>query len=264
MSTVPENMKPSEHSVAAYDDAARVAQYDAKMRLMHPNRAKMADMVCAMLPFGPQDAVTILDLGTGTGFLTARLLEAFPQARIIAVDGAAAMMKQAQARLRQKAWALTWRICTFQELALNASALPRLDAVVSCFALHHLSAEEKRELYRALVPKLRAGGWLINADIVALPDTRIEKRYQLLRCLGIQQRARQQLGESRTLEAITQEVTQLEQTDGDQPLRLEEDLRLLREADLAEVDCFWKETREAVWGACKADGDDTRGWHAER
>ncbi|MEK7728194.1 MAG: methyltransferase domain-containing protein [candidate division KSB1 bacterium] len=240
-------------SAAAYDDAARVAQYDAKMNLMHPNRVKMAEMVCAMLPFAAQEKLTLLDLGTGTGFLTAYLLQAFPHAHIIAVDGALAMMQQAQARLREKAQALTWHICTFQELARNTSDLPALDAVVSCFALHHLSAEQKRELYHAVLPKLRVGGWLLNADIVALPDTKIEARYQYLRCLGIQQRARQQLGEERTLAAIAAELAQLEHEDGDQPLPLEEDLRLLREAGFQEVDCFWKETREAVWGGIKLE-----------
>lgn len=240
-------------SAAAYDDAARVAQYDAKMNLMHPNRMKMAEIVCPMLPFAANEKLTLLDLGTGTGFLTAYLLEAFPNARIIAVDGAAAMMQQAQARLHEKAQALTWHICTFQELARTAATLPQLDAVVSCFALHHLSAEQKRELYQALLAKLRAGGWLINADLVALPNTKIEARYQYLRCLGIQQRARQQLGEERTLDAIAAELAQLEREDGDQPLRLEDDLRLLREAGFHEVDCFWKETREAVWGGCRLE-----------
>ncbi len=242
---------PTARSAAAYDDTARAAQYDAKMNLMHPNRAKMAEIVCAMLPFDSREAVTILDLGTGTGFLTAYLLQAFPRASIIAVDGAAAMLQQAQARLHEKAQALTWKICAFQELAKTASALLTLDAVVSCFALHHLSAEQKLELYCALFGKIRTGGWLINADIVTLPITKIEERYQQLRNLGIQQRARRQLGEERTLEAIAAELAQLEQADGDQPLRLEHDLQLLREAGFQEVDCFWKETREAVWGAVK-------------
>jgi trans-aconitate methyltransferase len=237
---------------AAYDDAERVAIYDAKMILMHPNRTKMAEIVCAMLPFDPQERPTILDLGTGTGFLTAHLLEAFPHARMIAVDGAAAMVQQAQTRLHEKARALTWRICTFQDLAREAATLPQLDAVVSCFALHHLSAEQKLELYRALLEKLRRGGWFVNADLVVLPNTKIEERYQYLRCLGIQQRTRQQLREERALEAIAAELAQLEQTDGDQPLRLEHDLQLLRDAGFDETDCFWKETREAVWGAIKS------------
>lgn len=240
-------------SAAAYDHAARVAQYDAAMNIMHPNRAHMAEIVCAMLPFASNEAVTVLDLGTGTGFLCEYLLRAFPQAHIIAVDGAAAMMQQAQARLHERAKALTWQICTFQELARNASALPALDAVASCFALHHLSAEEKRELYHALFGKIRRDGWLINADLVALPNTHLEARYQHLRCLGIQRRTRERLGEQKTLQTISAELAQLEREDGDQPLRLEEDLQLLRNAGFQEVDCFWKETREAVWGGLKLE-----------
>ena len=241
-------------SAAAYDDADRVAQYDAKMNLMHPNRTKMAEIVCAMLPFETHAAVRVLDLGTGTGFLSAQVLQTFPRAQVIAVDGAAAMMQQARARLREKAQALTWKICTFQELAQTTADLPRLDAVVSSFALHHLSAEQKLELYRALREKIQPGGWLINADIVAMPETEIEARYQRLRCLGIQQRARQQLGEERTLEDIAASLTKLEQEDGDQPLALASDLQLLREAGFHEVDCFWKETREAVWGGVQLHG----------
>ena len=196
----------------------------------------------------------VLDLGTGTGFLSAQVLQTFPRAQVIAVDGAAAMMQQARARLREKAQALTWKICTFQELAQTTADLPWLDAVVSSFALHHLSAEQKLELYRALREKIQPGGWLINADIVAMPETEIEARYQRLRCLGIQQRARQQLGEERTLEDIAASLAKLEQEDGDQPLALASDLQLLREAGFHEVDCFWKETREAVWGGVQLHG----------
>lgn len=246
-------MKDQIRSAAAYDDAQRVAIYDAKMNIMHPNRVKMAEIVCAMLPFAAHEKSTILDLGTGTGFLTAYLLEAFPHGSIVAVDGAAAMMQQAQARLREKAHALTWRISTFQKLAREAASLPQLDAVVSCFALHHLSAEQKLELCRALFSKMRKDAWFINADIVVLPDTKIEARYQYLRCAGIQQRTREQLGTERTLEAIAAELAELERTDGHQPLRLEQDLQLLREAGFQEVDCFWKETREAVWGGVKLE-----------
>jgi len=159
------DLTQSHQSVAAYDDAARVAAYGAKMEIMHPNRGKMAEIVCAMLPFQREAEITLLDLGTGTGFLAARLLEVFPRAQVIAVDGAAAMMQQAQARLGNKSRQLTWKICSFQELARDRD-LPDLDAVVSSFALHHLSADEKLALYRALLPKLRVGGWFVNADIL--------------------------------------------------------------------------------------------------
>ena len=240
----------SQQSVAAYDDVARVAAYDAKMEIMHPNRRKMAEIVGAILPFPRAAEITILDLGTGTGFLAAQLLEIFSRAQVLAVDGAGAMMQQAQARLGHKSQRLTWKICSFQELA-HASDLPELNAVVSSFALHHLSAAEKLALYRALLPKLRAGGWLVNADILLASHADIEARFQTLRQLGIQQRLREQTGEEKSLPAIAAELAELEQTDGDQPLQLDIDLNLLKQAGFRAVDCFWKETREAVWGGLK-------------
>jgi ubiquinone/menaquinone biosynthesis C-methylase UbiE len=239
---------PSHQSVSAYDDAARVAEYDAKMEIMHPNRTKMAEIVCAILHSHDAE-ITILDLGTGTGFLAARLLQTFPQARIIAVDGAAAMMHQAQARLGAKGKQLIWKTSSFQQLT-NANDLPELDAVVSSFALHHLALEEKRRLYQAVHAKLRDSGWFINADILAAPDEKIEARYQYLRQLGIQKRLRER-GEEKSLAEIAAELMALEKKDGDQPLPLDTDLRLLKEARFRVVDCFWKETREAVWGGLK-------------
>ena len=220
------------------------------MDIMHPNRRKMAEIVGAMLPFPIAAEITILDIGTGTGFLAAHLLEIFPRAQVIAVDGAAAMMQQAQARLGHKSRQLTWKICSFQELAKD-NTLPALDAVVSSFALHHLSADEKLELYRALLPKLRAGGWLVNADILVASHRDLETRFQTLRQLGIQQRLRTQTGEEKSLTVIAAELAELEKTDGDQPLPLDIDLSLLRQAGFRAVDCFWKETREAVWGGMK-------------
>lgn len=237
-------------SVAAYDDAARVSAYDAKMDIMHPNRRKMAEIVGAMLPFPREAEITILDLGTGTGFLAAQLLEVFVRAKVIAVEGAAAMMQQAQARLGNKSQRLKWKICSFQELA-QTNDLPELNAVVSSFALHHLSADEKLALYRSVLPKLRTGGWLINADILLASHAEIEARFQNLRQLGIQQRLREQTGEEKSLPAIATELAELEKTDGDQPLQLDIDLNLLKQVGFRVVDCFWKETREAVWGGMK-------------
>jgi len=244
------DLTQSQQSVTAYDDAARVAAYDAKMEIMHPNRRKMAEIVGAILPFQREAEITLLDLGAGTGFLAAHLLQAFPRAQVIAVDGAAAMVQQAQARLGNKSRQLTWKICSFQELARD-SDLPELNAVVSSFALHHLSADEKLALYRTLLPKLRAGGWLVNADIIVASHVDIEARFQTLRQLGVQQRLREQTGEEKSLSTIAAELVELEKQDGDQPMQLDIDLSLLRQAGFRAVDCFWKETREAVWGGMK-------------
>ena len=91
----------------------------------------------------------------------------------------------------------------------------------------------------------------MNADIIYSPHKEIEERYQHLRQAGIQQRLRTQRHKEKSLADIAAELAEVEQKDGDQPLSLNVDLSLLRQAGFRAVDCFWKETREAVWGANK-------------
>src|SRR5579864_4734845 len=92
-----EQSKPA--SVRAYDLASRVAAYDTDMEIMHPLRSKMADVVLELLPWPRTEALRCVDLGIGTGMLTAQVLEQFPQAAVVAVDGAAAMVDLCRARL---------------------------------------------------------------------------------------------------------------------------------------------------------------------
>jgi ubiquinone/menaquinone biosynthesis C-methylase UbiE len=241
---------PAHQAAAAYDDARRVAEYDARMDVMHPNRAHMCDVVCRLIPSPADRPITVVDLGTGTGFLAASVLEAFPNARVIAVDGAAAMMNQARARLGPRAGRMEWRTCVFAELAAKADELPELDAVVSSFALHHLTPQDKLALERAMHRRLRPGGVFVNADILIAPEAAVENTYQSLRRAGIQRRLRA-TGVEKSTEQIGAELAELERLDGDKPLPVETDLRLLREAGFHTVDCWWKETREAVWGGTK-------------
>jgi hypothetical protein len=67
--------------IDGYDLPQRVADYDAEMELMHPNRAKMVEVALEVLPFGVEGPLRALDLGIGTGYFTSRLLEAYPRPR---------------------------------------------------------------------------------------------------------------------------------------------------------------------------------------
>ena len=94
----------------------RVASYDADMEVMHPNRAEMVELAVEFVPF-PQDAeISVLDLGIGTGYMTRHLLEAYPRARIIGVDGAPAMIEMAKLRLGSMAERVAFRVGDFRSL----------------------------------------------------------------------------------------------------------------------------------------------------
>ncbi len=77
------------YSIEAYDWPERVASYDADMALMHPNRAKMVDIALQVLHFPENTPVRALDLGTGTGYFTARFLQKYAAVQVVTLDGAA-------------------------------------------------------------------------------------------------------------------------------------------------------------------------------
>ena len=244
-----ENAKQS--SIAAYDVASRVAAYDADMEIMHPLRSRMAEVVLEVLPWPSTTPLRCVDLGVGTGMLAARLLAAFPQAKVLAVDGAVAMVDLCRARLGKAAGRVEFLIADFLSIPEDRMAPESADAVVSAYALHHLSRQSKRDLIARAVTWLKPGGWFLNADLIVAAHPAVEQRIQALRETGIVNRAG---GDPRfaTRESTRQYLAQLEANERDQPLTLEEDLEAARQAGLRSADVFWKEYREAVWGGPKA------------
>jgi ubiquinone/menaquinone biosynthesis C-methylase UbiE len=103
-------------SIQAYDLPSRVASYDADMDLMHPNRRKMAEMIENVLTVSGRPPRLAIDIGTGTGFLVDRLLLAFPDLSIIAIDGAEQMVDLARTRLGPLARRVDFRVGDFRDL----------------------------------------------------------------------------------------------------------------------------------------------------
>src|SRR3990170_6624163 len=86
-------------TVYAFNNNDIVATYDFDMDVWHPNRAKMASIVCEILPFNKEGNLKFLDLGVGTGYLSRRIIETFPNATIIAIDAAGLMIEKARIRV---------------------------------------------------------------------------------------------------------------------------------------------------------------------
>ena len=238
------------HSVVAYDIPERVASYDADMDLMHPNRHKMLEIVLDLVPFDREKSFTALDLGVGTGFFSQAILRNFPNCRVIAIDGAAAMVDMAKGRLGSLADRVDFRVGDFRDLA-KLVASERGDLVYSAFALHHLPAADKVPALREAVRFLNTGGWFLNADLIVANDADVQNRYQELRVQGIVRRSSGRDERFKNESSTRAFIADLEARDHDQPLTLSEDLRVLDEAGLQNASAFWLEYREAVTGGFK-------------
>jgi len=240
-----------DESIKAYDLPERVASYDADMELMHPNRNRMVEIALEVLPFDPGASFRALDLGVGTGFFSHAVLRRFPNCRVIAIDGASAMVEMAKVRLGAEVDRVDFRVGDFRLLKELLAAGESGELVYSSYALHHLTAEEKLGVVRDALSFLKAGGWFLNADLIVAADWHVEARIQEIRVQGIVRRSAGRDKRFASTVSTRGFLDDLEARDQDKPLSLGEDLRILREGGLESASVFWLEYREAVTGGFK-------------
>ena len=239
-------------SIDAYSDRERVRRYDADMDVLHPNRHKMVDIALEILPFQPDDALSALDLGIGTGYFTSRFLNTFPRAQIIGLDGSGAMITLARSRLDNVQDKVTFMTCSFEDITDSEIKGDSLDLIFSAYALHHLDVATKRQVLQSVVSKLKPGGWLLNADLVSNPDPEIERTIQSARVRGIVARSAgtdSRFVDEKTVRAF---LDGLEESEGDQPLSAPEDVELMTQCGIANATVLWQEYREIVCGGTRS------------
>ena len=108
--------------------------------------------------------LSILELGSGPGFLARHLLRALPTTSYFALDWSLAMHDLAKERLGELAARVQFLEADFRSPQWTADLRPA-DAVVTLQAVHELRHKRHApELYRAIRPLLRRGGTFHMCD----------------------------------------------------------------------------------------------------
>ena len=145
------------HSVRRHLRVA-IDEYDTSIRRFIPGYDEMI-LEAATAVSGAFPKV-VLDLGAGTGSLSAALLARSEVGLVELVDVDPEMLAQARMRLEPFGDRAQFAVRSFHD------PLPPNDAVAASLALHHVSVlEEKRVLYQRIFQSLSAGGVLVNADV---------------------------------------------------------------------------------------------------
>jgi len=115
-----------------------------------PRYDELQEQAIAAIPFPPE---RVLELGMGTGETTRRLIEAYPEAWVIGLDASADMVFRARENYDDV------------QLARMEDPLPEgpWDLVIGVLSIHHLRAEQKRNLFRQVREQARA---FVIGDIV--------------------------------------------------------------------------------------------------
>jgi len=145
-----------EHIRDAFNPIA--AQYDAQREHIIPEM-KQYYGAAVWAAEAPGHAPAILDIGAGTGLLSAMILQKFPGARMTLMDIAANMLDVAKERFagREK---IRYVVSDYSVSDLGGP----YDLVCSALSIHHLSPEDKQRLFVRIFAALRPGGMFVNAD----------------------------------------------------------------------------------------------------
>lgn len=166
-----------------------------------------------LLELVPVDARRILDLGTGDGRLLALLRIDRPSAEGVALDVSETMLRVARERFHDDGKVQVVR----HDLEEPLPNLGRFDAIVSSFAIHHVSDQRKRALYSEIHAALCSGGVFCNLEHVSPGSVELHRRF--LAKLGI---------------------SESEEDASNQLAPLETQLQWLRGIGFRDVDCHWK------------------------
>jgi ubiquinone/menaquinone biosynthesis C-methylase UbiE len=129
-------------------------------KVLNTDRSNV-DLLATAVGLLPPDAKDLLDVGSGTGRLTAMCRAALPHTRIVGVDPAPSMVEQATVKFAADRHS-SFTAGVVEDLSEFAD--DSFDVVISSFALHHLELDTYKLAAAELFRVLRPGGRFINAD----------------------------------------------------------------------------------------------------
>lgn len=146
------------------------ATWDSRHLVGNPSRPFQLGLIESILRHhGSDGAISILEVGSGTGLVSELILSALPNATVDGLDNSPQMMRSAaerlckhSARFRQLVADLT----EFDDAVLNER---QYDAIVILQVLHELSPQRKGDVLVRLRAHLREGGLMLYGERIR-PD----------------------------------------------------------------------------------------------
>jgi tRNA (cmo5U34)-methyltransferase len=194
------------------------------------------EMILTMLPFPREDVLRVLELGVGTGNLTSKVLDCFPQSTVVGYDLSSEMLARARAKL-----ASVGARVQLHEGDISQIVFPGpFDAVISAIAVHHVPPPTKPILFHRLYDALRPGGALVLGDAFQAATPTLGERYRDLSMAAL---ARQGIMETPVSDAYRRRNSQ---PSGGSSTSLQKYLLWMQQARFVNVDCVWKHFGRAV------------------
>ncbi|SHM65272.1 tRNA (cmo5U34)-methyltransferase [Cyclobacterium lianum] len=154
-------------------DVERFSNLDTGQEATMDAPLSMELIANAVVVSSPQ-AKTLLDIGSGAGNLSLKILQYLPQIDCDLLDLSKPMLDRAQDRV---SWATTGKVSTIQSDIRDANLTGnKYDIIVAAAVLHHLRDEQDWEqVFEKIYGLLAPGGSFWISDLVAHDDPKIQE-----------------------------------------------------------------------------------------
>lgn len=217
----------------ATSDYLRIAE------VIIPGRQDILSLISKLATAFFPNQLRVLDVGCGSGDVSAEILKLRPDASICMVDFSDEMVRLARERFSDKS---NVEVINYDlNVGIPESLKPEeFNAIVSCFAIHHVAYENRPRLYSGLRRVLSHGGLFINGDRF-IAESPIIAQWEFDYWIEwMVAQIRRKLSLEQTFERVKRDKIKSDEKKGDAPGTLWDMRRNLKEVGFKNVDCLWK------------------------
>ncbi len=214
-------------------------EFDGIILKLIPYYKEMIEALVDSIPFSTSSNITVIDLGCGTGTISALVSSKFPNAQLICLDIAKNMIAMAKRKLSNHR-NTEYVLGDFLQIDVVDQ---KFDVVLSSLALHHLETDaDKISFYKTIYDKLKPGGVFFNADVVLGSNEYFQNTYM--------SRWVDYMNRSVSLDEIHNKWIPNYKSE-DRPAKLMDQLKWLEGMGFQSVDVLWKYYNFSVYGGVK-------------
>ena len=212
-------------------------EYDKTIRQLIPHYEAVLKSMAAFLPFDNNQVIDILDIGSGTGYLSQLLKQRFFYSEITCLDVTVKMIKSAKQKLAN--YSNIHYVCKrVQDFTFKKN---QYDAVVVSMVFQHLENQRtKFSLYKKICNSLKKEGIFLMFGPVKAPNDFIEAYYMKKWSLFLQQSFIKKKSEDGCLTTYAEK---------DGPESFLKELAMLQKAGFQYVDVLYKQDNFAIFAA---------------
>lgn len=253
-----------------FNSERRSSTYDKTIDIFALRRAERLLVLETLLPEIYDSQFQILELGSGTGIVTEFLVKHYPKANFTAVEGAERMVGQARSKslLQRHEHRIEWILADYSSPVWLEGVKGPFHLVVSVDALHHLTHDRKRSLYREIYDAMIPGGCFLISDHISSREPYYKDLQYSLWIKDILSRLKQVEKNSEvaamlektykglenvSLETVQKKFTKGLQREGENPMPLMEHVDVMRRVGFDDVTVEYRYSNFAVISARKGD-----------